>query len=156
MCFPEAVSGESVGLGDTVSMMTRLLTMLLLLLGEVISQTQEAGRDRRPQRRRCFTCRSRGDRGDCRDPFIAPETEENRRQSVDAAVEEVPCSTGWCSKVLEGLDKNFGDNDYGIATERQCMERAPSDNQERCDFVQLGLKKVSITVSIVIIIMILL
>ena len=45
-------------------------------------------------------------------------------------------------QVLEGLDKNFGDNDYGIATERQCMERAPSDNQERCDFVQLGLKKV--------------
>ncbi len=44
--------------------------------------------------------------------------------------------------MLEGLDKNFGDNDYGIATERQCMERAPSDNQERCDFVQLGLKKV--------------
>ena len=62
---------------------------------------------------------------------------------MDTAVEEVPCSTGWCSKVLEGLDKNFGDNDYGIATERQCMERAPSDNQERCDFVQLGLKKVS-------------
>ena len=136
-------------------MMTRMLTMLLLL-GEVLSQTQEAGRDRRPQRRRCFTCRSRGDKGDCRDPFIAPETEENRRQSVDAAVEEVPCSTGWCSKVLEGLDKNFGDNDYGIATERQCMERAPSDNQERCDFVQLGLKKVSIIVSIVIIILMLL
>ena len=43
---------------------------------------------------------------------------------------------------MEGLDKNFGDNDYGIATERQCMERAPSDNQERCDFVQLGHKKV--------------
>ena len=59
-------------------------------------------------------------------------------------------------QVLEGLDKNFGDNDYGIATERQCMERAPSDNQERCDFVQLGLKKVSIIVSIVIIILMLL
>ena len=49
-------------------------------------------------------------------------------------------------QVLEGLDKNFGDNDYGIATERQCMERAPSDNQERCDFVQLGLKKVRIII----------
>ena len=43
---------------------------------------------------------------------------------------------------MEGLDKNFGDNDYGIATERQCMERAPSDNQERCAFVQLGHKEV--------------
>ena len=51
-------------------------------------------------------------------------------------------------QVLEGLDKNFGDNDYGIATERQCMERAPSDNQERCDFVQLGLKKVRIIIII--------
>ena len=52
-------------------------------------------------------------------------------------------------QVLEGLDKNFGDNDYGIATERQCMERAPSDNQERCDFVQLGLKKVRIINNII-------
>ena len=43
---------------------------------------------------------------------------------------------------MEGLDKNFGDNDYGIATERQCMERAPSDNQERCAAVQLGHKQV--------------
>ena len=58
-------------------------------------------------------------------------------------------------QVLEGLDKNFGDNDYGIATERQCMERAPSDNQERCDFVQLGLKKVSIIVSHIILMLLL-
>ena len=43
---------------------------------------------------------------------------------------------------MEGLDKNFGDNDYGIATERQCMERAPSDDQERCAFVQMGHKEV--------------
>ena len=121
------------------------LVSLCLVLASVRGQEAGPGGSRRPQRRRCFTCRSRGDKGDCRDPFIAPEIEENRRQSVDTAVEEVPCSTGWCSKVLEGLDKNFGDNDYGIATERQCMERAPSDNQERCDFVQLGLKKVSIT-----------
>ena len=52
--------------------------------------------------------------------------------------------------MLEGLDKNFGDNDYGIATERQCMERAPSDNQERCDFVQLGLKKVQYYIILII------
>ena len=45
-------------------------------------------------------------------------------------------------QIMEGLDKNFGDNDYGIATERQCMERAPSDNQERCAEVQRGHKKV--------------
>ena len=45
-------------------------------------------------------------------------------------------------QVLEGIDKNFGDNDYGIATERQCMERAPSDNQERCAYVKKGHKQV--------------
>ena len=79
-------------------------------------------------------------------------------EQVVQAVQEllVPELVEQEAQVLEGLDKNFGDNDYGIATERQCMERAPSDNQERCDFVQLGLKKVSITVSIVIIIMLLL
>ena len=25
--------------------------------------------------------------------------------------------------------------DYGVATERQCMTRAPSDNKERCAYV---------------------
>ena len=74
-------------------------------------------KDRRPQRRRCYTCRyylaphaagvtrqlrrSRGEKGDCRDPFVPPEVpeEERRRQTVNTAVAEVPCSTGWCSKV---------------------------------------------------------
>ena len=46
------------------------------------------------------------------------------------------------SQIVEGLDKNFGDNDYGIATERQCMERAPSDNQERCAYVKYNHKQV--------------
>ena len=52
--------------------------------------------------RRCFTCRSRGERGDCRDPFTLPEEEEEgaqRRESVNRAVAQIPCSTGWCSKV---------------------------------------------------------
>ena len=145
-------------------MVTRGVAMALLCLVLASVRGQEEGPGGSRQRRRCFTCRSRGERGDCRDPFTPPDPdlEENRRQTVNTAVEEIPCSTGWCSKVgpavlqyedliimsdpqvLEGLDKNFGDNDYGIATERQCMERAPSDNQERCDFVQLGLKKVLI------------
>ena len=45
--------------------------------------------------------RSRGEKGDCRDPFVPPEVaeEERRRQTVNTAVAEVPCSTGWCSKV---------------------------------------------------------
>ena len=42
--------------------------------------------------------RSRGERGDCRDPFVAPEQPEER-VAVSRAVAEIPCSTGWCSKV---------------------------------------------------------
>ena len=76
------------------------LALLLLVVASVRGQEGPGG-SRRPQRRRCFTCRSRGERGDCRDPFTPPDpdTEENRRQTVNTAVEEVPCSTGWCSKV---------------------------------------------------------
>ena len=63
-----------------------------------MSQEQE-----RSSQRRCFTCRSRGERGDCRDPFTLPEELEEgaqRRESVNRAVAQIPCSTGWCSKVF--------------------------------------------------------
>ena len=80
----------------TPSLLGLTLSLVLLCLVLGAGAQGEAGQVRR---RRCFTCRSRGDRGDCRDPFIPPETEENRRQSEDTAVESAPCSTGWCSKV---------------------------------------------------------
>jgi len=92
--------------------------------------------------RRCYTCRSRGEQGDCRDPFVPPESPEPGKKKERRAVSEIPCSTGWCSKLMEGVDKNFGDDDYGIATERQCMQRAPSDNQERCAYVKYNHKQV--------------
>ena len=94
--------------------------------------------------RRCYTCRSRGEQGDCRDPFIPPDVPKPgaRVESHSKAVSDIPCSTGWCSKIMEGVDKNFGDNDYGIATERTCMQRAPSDNQERCAYVKYNHKQV--------------
>merc|ERR1712203_557761 len=57
-------------------------------------------------------------------------------------VSESPCSSGWCFKILEGVDKNFQDDDYGIATERACMQRAPSDNKERCAYVKYNHKQV--------------
>ena len=38
---------------------------------------------------------------------------------------------GWCSKTLDGGGKNQLD-DLEIATERACMQRAPSDDKERC------------------------
>ena len=76
------------------------ILIIFFVLDVVVVGGQESVRDNRPKRRRCFTCRSRGEKGDCRDPFIPPEIEEeNRRQSVNTAVAEIPCSTGWCSKV---------------------------------------------------------
>merc|ERR1711881_185876 len=87
--------------------------------------------------RRCYSCRSRGEKGDCRDPFWRPQNESHKKY-----VDELPCSSGWCSKVMEGVDKNFGDDDYGIATERQCMSRVPSDGKERCAYVKRNHKAV--------------
>lgn len=110
--------------------------MISCLLDLIVSAQETR---RQALRRRCYTCRSRGEKGDCRDPFIPPASERSDGSViVNTAVEETECSTGWCAKTLEGLDNNFGDNGYGIATERECMERAPSDNQERCALVKRG------------------
>merc|ERR1712115_591722 len=93
--------------------------------------------------RRCYVCRSRGELGDCRDQFIPPEPlpPGTPVQAHDKSVVEEPCSSGWCLKILEGRDKNFGDDDFGIATERQCLQRPPSDNQERCAYVKQNHKR---------------
>jgi len=76
-------------------------------------------------------CRSRGKLGDCRDPFEHPEqpvagapVKPHERTVVDE-----PCSSGWCLKIMEG---DADDGDHGLATERQCMQFAPSDNKARC------------------------
>ena len=94
--------------------------------------------------RRCYSCRSRGVKGDCRDPFKRPQTSVPGLpvESHSKYVDELPCSSGWCSKIMEGVDKNFGDDDYGIATERQCMSRVPSDGKERCAYVKRNHKQV--------------
>ena len=53
-----------------------------------------------------------------------------------SVVDETPCATGWCAKIIEGVGiDSVISEDYGIATERQCMTRAPSDNKERCAYV---------------------
>ena len=44
--------------------------------------------------RRCYSCRSRGGRGDCRDTFIRPGTRP--AGAGGGPVVEEPCSTGWC------------------------------------------------------------
>jgi hypothetical protein len=48
--------------------------------------------------RRCYSCRSRGDLGTCKDPFTLNLTLAEQERGVEA----VPCASGWCGKFLEG------------------------------------------------------
>jgi hypothetical protein len=79
--------------------------------------------------KRCFKCRSRGELGDCRNPdertsslsstgrnpFLSSSDRDQTTRSNSNAfgsnfensgswsgVEAVPCSSGWCAKVIEG------------------------------------------------------
>lgn len=77
--------------------------------------------------KRCFTCRSRGALGDCRDPFDLNSTTFEDSANTKSSIEATPCASGWCSKIIE--------NDLGdsiAATERLCMPKPPTDNEERC------------------------
>lgn len=71
--------------------------------------------------RRCYTCRSRGERGDCRDTFIRPSSvllDTAGLDSEEAAavyrpvVDETPCATGWCAKELFINDVISINSDY--------------------------------------------
>lgn len=78
--------------------------------------------------KRCFTCRSRGVLGDCRDPFTLNSTTfDGQVNAAHASIEATPCASGWCAKIIED---DFGDSI--AATERSCMTRPPTDNEERC------------------------
>jgi len=73
--------------------------------------------------RRCYTCRSRGPLGDCKDPFMFNSTSIDKIKGVKGT----PCASQWCAKILEGKDE-----DHDAATERMCLQRPPEDLQERC------------------------
>ncbi|CAB4068976.1 unnamed protein product [Lepeophtheirus salmonis] len=93
--------------------------------------------------RRCFSCRSRGDQGDCRDPFYLAATNTSSKPAAEVrttGVETPPCASGWCSKTIEGVDKTFKDAEYGRATQRDCLRRPPSDGKERCAYVTVKAK----------------
>jgi hypothetical protein len=54
--------------------------------------------------RRCYSCRSRGEKGDCKDPFrvnttLVLEDHEYQRQ---VGMEAIPCASGWCGKIVDG------------------------------------------------------
>ncbi|XP_065295306.2 UPAR/Ly6 domain-containing protein rtv [Dermacentor albipictus] len=71
----------------------------------------------------CYVCRSRGQLGDCRDPFPYNETTVEGVRGVEAS----PCASKWCGKLVEGRDE-----DFDLATERMCLQRPPDDLEERC------------------------
>ncbi|XP_034236148.1 uncharacterized protein LOC117642264 [Thrips palmi] len=79
--------------------------------------------------KRCFQCRSRGDLGSCKDQFTFNATTAQQEQGVEA----IPCASGWCGKVIEGTG-SYKQDDYGMATQRMCLQRGPSDGEERCAY----------------------
>uniref|UniRef100_T1J9S9 Solute carrier organic anion transporter family member n=1 Tax=Strigamia maritima TaxID=126957 RepID=T1J9S9_STRMM len=70
--------------------------------------------------KRCFECRSRGQLGDCGDPFNTNST------SISASVTVLTCISGWCGKIVDGTEDKIR------RTERLCLPQAPSDDEERC------------------------
>ncbi|KAG7305464.1 hypothetical protein JYU34_009533 [Plutella xylostella] len=88
--------------------------------------------------KRCIRCRSRGELGSCADPFPLNVTEPE----VEAGIHVVACPSGWCGKMIEGTSGAFRMDDYGAATQRMCLQRAPSDYEERCAYTLWNHRKV--------------
>uniref|UniRef100_T1JLK0 Uncharacterized protein n=1 Tax=Strigamia maritima TaxID=126957 RepID=T1JLK0_STRMM len=80
--------------------------------------------------KRCFECRSRGQLGDCGDPFNTNST------SISASVTVLTCISGWCGKIVDGTEDKIR------RTERLCLPQAPSDDEERCGETNWENKKV--------------
>ena len=53
--------------------------------------------------KRCYQCRSRGELGNCKDPFQYNATQVEAVHGVTA----IPCASGWCGKVIEGESSAF-------------------------------------------------
>ncbi|XP_030767704.1 uncharacterized protein LOC115891400 [Sitophilus oryzae] len=87
---------------------------------------------------RCFTCRSRGELGSCKDPFTVNVTLVESKQEI--GVETAPCPSGWCGKIVE--TENALKEEYGVATQRICLQRGPSDSEDRCAYTKWNYRKV--------------
>ncbi|EAA13014.4 uncharacterized protein LOC120901342 [Anopheles arabiensis] len=87
--------------------------------------------------KRCYQCRSRSELGSCKDPFLFNATQSENERGVSA----VPCASGWCGKVIEGMG-SFREDDYDMATQRMCVQRGPSDSEDRCAYTVYNYKKV--------------
>ncbi|CAB3367119.1 Hypothetical predicted protein [Cloeon dipterum] len=94
--------------------------------------------------KRCYSCMSRGELGNCKDPFPANGTAKpinGEEPQLLRGVETIPCASGWCIKRMEG-GSTFKEDDYGVATRRLCLQRQPSDGEERCATITQGGKKI--------------
>lgn len=119
-------SGGPVSARQSSIRITILITLLLYAIFSLVSRDKvfvpvEA------RFKRCFTCRSRGALGDCRDPFNFNSTTFDGQINHKPSIEATPCASGWCAKIIED---DFGESI--AATERSCMTRPPTDNEERC------------------------
>ncbi|KAB0799435.1 hypothetical protein PPYR_07315 [Photinus pyralis] len=86
--------------------------------------------------RRCFVCRSRGELGSCKDPFTFNATDVEFERGVDT----IPCASGWCGKIVES--ENDLKEEYGVATQRMCLQRGPSDSEDRCAYTKWQFRRV--------------
>ncbi|PZC82545.1 hypothetical protein B5X24_HaOG210294 [Helicoverpa armigera] len=105
-----------------------LITILIFFVAQEVQSLHK----------RCIRCRSRGELGTCGDPFPINVTES----IVESGLHVVACPSGWCGKLIEGTVGTFRSDDYGAATERMCLQRAPSDYEERCAYTMWNRKKV--------------
>ncbi|XP_037803380.1 uncharacterized protein LOC119597810 [Penaeus monodon] len=110
---------------------TRRLTQYVICVCVILTTVTLA----QGQIKRCFACRSRGALGDCKDPFRFNSTH------LVPGVKDEPCASGWCSKRIEG--KKDG-KDHDLAIERQCLQRSPPDDKERCSEALVGHRKIFI------------
>ncbi|KAL5244335.1 hypothetical protein ACI65C_011745 [Semiaphis heraclei] len=91
--------------------------------------------------KRCFSCRSRGDLGSCKDRFKYTNlTQISLEPGI--GVEAVPCASGWCGKIIETRNSDAKEQEFDTATQRTCLQRGPSDGEERCDDTMWEYKKV--------------
>ncbi|NP_001156307.1 protein retroactive precursor [Acyrthosiphon pisum] len=91
--------------------------------------------------KRCFSCRSRGDLGSCKDRFKYTNLTQVSLES-GIGVEAVPCASGWCGKIIETRNSDAKEQEFDTATQRTCLQRGPSDGEERCDDTMWEYKKV--------------
>lgn len=116
-----------------LSLFNRIVIMTVIFSMFVFDTTSAARKARR-----CFNCRSRGELGDCRDPFYLSANSTLVKNSKKAGVKMLPCSSGWCKKFVGGNQDKLK-SDQAIEHERGCLTRGPPDNKPRCFEHDFGL-----------------